>query len=146
MGQDGFRVTSMDGGVKDVKNYVDQLTMHKQHNKEQAMEDSKILATQVGMTRGHPNSETQGVFGYQYYDQNYVQAVDALDKTLNKAITPRDMKKDDIRENARTKALWRTHQSLQDSWETRVSEHTSQYELWKDSPRPQRTLGHGFTR
>jgi len=142
MGQDGFRVTSMDGGVKDVKNYADQLTMHKQHNREQAMEDSKILATQVGMTPGDPNSEMQGVFGYQYYDQNYVQAVDALDKTLNKAITPRDMKKDDIRKMLESKGIMENPPIIkQDSWEARVSEYTSQYELWKDSPDPKEPWG-----
>lgn len=142
MGQDGFRVTSMDGGVEDIKNYSDQLTIHQLSNKEQALEDTKIHGTQLNFVPGDKDSEVKGVFGYQNYDQNYVEAIANQDKLLSKAMTTSAMKKEDIENMLQSKGLLSNPPIIkQDSWEARVSEYSRQYELWKDSPDPKEPWG-----
>ena len=141
MGQDGFRVTSMDGGIKDVKSYADQMTMHQQHNQAQSIEDSKILATQVGMVPGDPNAENQGFGTYRSYDQNYVQSVRDLDKKLDSAMAKKGMLKDDIKKMLGSKGIATNPPIKQDSWQSRVSDYASEYEVWKDSPDPKEPWG-----
>lgn len=141
MGQDGFRVTSMDGGISDVKSYADQMTMHQQHNNAQSIEDSKILATQIGMVPGDPDAENQGFGTYRSYDQNYVQSVKALDKKLDTAMAKKGMLKDDIKKMLGSKGISTNPPIKQDSWESRVSEYATEYELWKDSPDPKEPWG-----
>ena len=141
MGQDGFRVTSMDKGVEGVKSYADQMTMHQLSNSKQALEDTKILATQIGMVPGDPDSENQGFGTYRSYDQGYVEAAKALDDKLNKSMTRKGMSKEAIKKMLDSKGIARNPPIKADSWESRVSEYASQYELWKDSPDPKEPWG-----
>lgn len=142
MGQDGFRVTAIDGDSKNtIKSYAEQMTMHDSHNKEQALEDSKILATQIGFTPGDPNSEKQGFATYRSYDQGYVEATKDLDKVLSGSMAKKGMLKGDIKKMLESKGIETNPPIKADSWESRVSEYASEYELWKDSPDPKEPWG-----
>jgi len=135
MGQDGFRVTSMDGQVEDVKNYADQLAMHRAMNKEQAIEDSKVLGTQLDFVPGDPESEDPGVFAYRAYDQGYVGALDGVNAKLSGAMSTKAMSKDDIRNLLKSKELINPP-IKQDAWEARVTNYATEYEIWKDGEDP----------
>ena len=141
MGQDGYRVTSMNKKVKNVRSFADQIAMHTLHNEDQALEDTKILATQIGFTPGSSDSEDQGFGTYRAYDQGYVQAAKALDDKLEKSMLRKGMLKDDIKKMLGSKGITTNPPIKQDSWESRVSEYASEYEIWKDSPDPKEPWG-----
>ena len=141
MGQDGFRVTSMDGGIEGLKSYADQMTIHESHNRGQALEDTKILATQLGFTPGDADAENQGFGTYRSFDQNYVQATKDLDKKLDASMTKKGMLKGDIKNMLASKGIETNPPIKQDSWESRVSEYATEYEVWKDSPDPKEPWG-----
>ena len=135
-GQDGFRVSSMNGQLEDIKNYADQLATHRAANREQAIEDTKILATQTGFVPGDPNSEEQGVFGYRAYDQDYVKAINAVNAKLQKSMESKGMSKEDIKKLLVSKELLTNPPVKQDAWESRVSDYAREYEVWKDGEDP----------
>ncbi len=139
MGQDGFRVTSMDKGIEDIKNYADQMNAYHAANKAQAIEDSKILATQINYIPGDPEAEEQGSFSYKSYDQNYVNAMASEDARLKEAIKGerKKMSKEEIKSMLKSRGIELNPPIVkQDSWEARVSDYATKYELWKDSPDP----------
>ncbi len=58
-GQDGTRVVTMDSSLKDIRDFNDQLNLHKLTNVEQEKEDLKVVHSLANRVPGDPNSESQ---------------------------------------------------------------------------------------
>ena len=121
----------MDKGIDDIKNYADQMNAYHAANKAQAIGRLQDFSNTSQLHSWRPWAEEQGSFSYKSYDQNYVKAVASEDARLKEAIkAKRKMSKEEIKSMLKSRGIELNPPVVkQDSWEARVGDYASKYEL-----------------
>jgi len=135
-GADGQLVTSINQEITQVNNYTDMLNSHRTNNKEQAVEDSKVIGTMLesgyNNTWQDPESE---IATYRYEDEQYKDDYKELNKTLKAALkkTPIDSA---TFEKLSAGVLENPGPIKAESWTRRVDEYIEEYNRWEARSQP----------
>ncbi len=135
----GTSIVSMGGEISDWKPHADQLDQHHMKNTEQAMEDSKILAEQMGRVPGGfqgDDTTSEPRYRYSMEDADYFNAMSELNSHLKASLRVGDMSKEQIKQVLKSKGIKLNPAVKSDAWNRRVNEYSAEYEKWKDSDDP----------
>ena len=135
-GADGNRIVK--GDLERIDSYQDQLDSHNLSNRRQAKEDAKLLSEMFDYIPGgkgdlDAKSQDKETFPGTGMSQAYVDAIDADDKKMNKALSGRkfnffdDSKKMIGLKNPPMKAS---------SWSNFVDKYEKSYADWEKTPQP----------
>lgn len=132
MGQDGNAVTKMDGALTPIKSYADIMNeIHFDANKEQAMEDTKVLPYTFNEVVGDPDSEDPN---RRSYDKAYREAFVLSDKKLTKALQPLKLGK--AEQEAITQEILNNPPVKADIWQQKVDLYIEEFNKWAALPEP----------
>ena len=132
MGQDGNAVTKMDGALTPIKSYADIMNeIHFDTNKEQAMEDTKVLPYTFNEVVGDPDSEDPN---RRSYDKAYREAFVLSDKKLTKALQPLKLGK--AEQEAITQEILNNPPVKADIWQQKVDLYIEEFNKWAALPEP----------
>jgi len=132
MGQDGNAVTKMDGAISPIKSYAEVMNeIHFDTNKEQSMEDTKVLPYTFNEVVGDPNSEDPN---RRSYDKAYREAFILSDKVLKKALRPLKLGK--AEQESIAQEILNNPPVKADIWQQKVDLYIEEFNKWAALPEP----------
>jgi len=135
-GADGNLVTSFNSQIQQVNNYGEMVNEYELSNKEQEIEDIKVVATMLSSDQAakwhDPDSEVQN---YRHEDKEYIESYKNLNKSLAAALRKTAMDKPTFDKLAES-VLENPKPLKADQWEKRVDEHIEDFNKWDERPQP----------
>jgi hypothetical protein len=141
----GSSVITMDGGLEfgtTQMPFGEQLESRRVANREQGLEDRKILAAQIGKVPTSRDPELRGgdiedqVVQWGKSDQGYASANKLFEEELKKALSKNKISEKQFVDLLEANDILSNPVIKSTDWTNRVNEYAKEFERWKDSPDP----------
>jgi len=135
----------MDGGLEfgtTQMPFGEQLESRRVANREQGLEDRKILAAQIGKVPTSRDPELRGgdiedqVVQWGKSDQGYASASKLFEEELKKALSKNKISEKQFVDLLEANDILSNPVIKSTDWTNRVNEYAKEFERWKDSPDP----------
>ena len=133
-GADGNSIVK--GDLTRIDNYQEQIDSHNLSNKRQAKEDAKLLSEMFNYVpggKGDPDTQDQQTFPGTGISKQYVDAVDADDKKIKRALRGQRF---NLFDESKKMVGLRNPPLKQESWERFVDKYETRYAEWERTPQP----------